>query len=742
MKKLNKLLFIIAIALIFLLQQPVISTTNNQAILEIEQKAEKLYQVNQYAEAISLLKTAIKQYQKQRDPIGSAIATRNLALVYQKLGQWEQVQTTLNQATKIIGTIEDESQQSQLVAQVGEVKGQVELSLGKAQEALETWKQTTSLYEEQGNITGLVQGKIYQASALQELGLYTQSIKILTAQKQLQTQPDTIIKAQALLNLGDILNRIGKYQSAQTTLKSGLAIAEGVAKPFAKRTRLRSKSVGLRVIAEKLAANLTMAEIYLNLGNNARLQNQTSAALNYYQEAIKTAPQPDLQLRGKLAQLAVLVDLPDKQTAANLVTEILQLLEQLPSQQTTIEAQINLGRYLIDLDTPAEQIAELFVKAVNEAKNLGIIKTEAEAWGELGHLYELNQQWQAAATLTERALVKAQSINAKELTYQWQWQLGRIFKAQGQRDKAIAAYTQATTNLQSLRSDLIAISSDVQYSFQAKIEPVYRELATLLLEPGASQEDLNQARQIIESLQIAELDNFFRDACLDTQPQQIDQLDPTAAVIYTIILGDNPSGTLRDYASRVRLRDRLEVIAAIPGQPLRHYSNNLPPDEIELVFTSANSQLLEPRRLNLGLFQQGYDWLVRPFEAELKTSNIKTLVFVPDGILRNLPPATLHDGQQYLIEKYSVAIAPSLQLSQLQTTVSDRQDLLLAGLSESRQGFTSLPGVKKEIEQIQPLFASSVLLNSNFTQANFERFASDTDTFTRRNTGNYWTTQR
>ncbi|MGL6338607.1 MAG: tetratricopeptide repeat protein, partial [Waterburya sp.] len=86
MKKLNKLLFIIAIALILLLQQPVISTTNNQAILEIEQKAEKLYQVNQYAEAISLLKTAIQQYQKQGDPIGSAIATRNLALVYQKLG--------------------------------------------------------------------------------------------------------------------------------------------------------------------------------------------------------------------------------------------------------------------------------------------------------------------------------------------------------------------------------------------------------------------------------------------------------------------------------------------------------------------------------------------------------------------------------------------------------------------------------------------------------------------------------
>jgi CHAT domain-containing protein/uncharacterized protein HemY len=694
MKKLNKFLFIAAIALIFLLQQPASSTINNQTVLEIEQKAEQLYQQNQYAQAIKLLKTAIRQYQRQGDMIGSAIANRNLALIYQKLGQWEQAQTTLEQAAKIITTIEDEAKQSQLLAQVGEVKGQVELSLGKAQEALETWKQATNLYEQQGNITGLVQGKIYQAAALQELGLYTQSIKTLTTtKKQLQEQPETLIKAQALLNLGDILNRIGKYQSAQTTLKSGLAIA--------KRTR--------RVIADKLGDNLTMAEVYLNLGNNARLQNQTSRALDYYQEAIKIAPHPDLQLRGKLEQLGVLVTLPDKETASNLVSEIQQLLEQLPSQQTTIQAQISLARYLLNLNTPPEKIAVLLSKAVKQAKNLGIIQTEAEAWGELGHLYELNQQWQTAATLTERALVTAQSVDARELTYQWQWQLGRILKAQGQREKAIAAYTQATNNLQSLRSDLIAISSDVQYSFRAKIEPVYRQLATLLLEPQASQADLKQARQIIESLQIAELDNFFRDACLDTKPQQIDQLDPTAAVIYTIILGE-----------------RLEVIAAIPGQPLRHYSHILPPDEIEIIITSANSQLIEPRRLNLLLFQQAYNWLVRPIEAELKTNNIKTLVFVPDGILRNLPPATLHDGQQYLIEKYSVAIAPSLQLAQLETTVSERQDLLLAGLSQARQGFTSLPGVKQEIEQIQPLFTSSVLLNNNFTEANFDQFANQT----------------
>ena len=679
MNKLNRiLLFISAIALILLLQQPNIALNTGRTIQAVEQ-AEQLYQQSQYLEAIDLLKTAIKQYQRQGDVVGSAVATRNLALIYQKLGEWEQAETSIERAEKIIATIDREPAKSQLLAKVLEVKGQVEFSLGRSLSALETWRQATSLYEEQGNITGSTQGKIYQANALQALGFYSQSLKTLTqTNNQLKDEPDTSIKAHALLNLGNVLNRVGRYQPAKATLKSALATAK------------------------QLADKPTIANILLSLGNNARLQAEPRLALDFYQQAMSIAPQPDIQLRGKLDRLDVLIGLEETETASNLATEIQQLLTQLPSTQTTIQGQISLARHLIELNTEPRQVAKLLANAVEQSKTLKIPRTEADALGILGNLYERNQKWQEAAQITERALVKAQSINATELTYQWQWQLGRIRKAQKDTEGAIAAYTQATASLQSLRSDLVAISSDVQYSFREKIEPVYRELAALLLRPQASQADLRQARQVIESLQVAELDNFFHDPCLDAEPKQIDRLDPTAAIIYTIILGD-----------------RLEVVAAIPGQPLTHYSNDLPPSEIELVVTSANSQLSSPRRLNLKLFQQVYDWLVRPLEEELKTNKIKTLVFVTDGILRNLPPATLHDGKQYLIEKYAVAIAPSLQLTELQTTDSNRQDILLAGLSQPRQGFARLPGVKREIEQIEPLFASEVLLNDSFTELNF-----------------------
>ena len=681
------LFFVSALLSIFGIQhQETVWADNKQEIQVIEQQALELYQQNRYTEAIDLLATAIEQYQGQGDLVGSAIAIRNLALIYHKLGQWKQAKITLNKAQAIIATIDNESEKNQLLAQVLEVQGQIELSLGQREIALATWKKATALYQQQDNITGFTQGKIYQAYALQTLGLYSQSIKILTrVNQELVDQPDTLIKAKALLNIGDILNRVGRYEEAQNALESSLAIAQ----------KLESKS--------------TIANTLLSLGKTARLQAQPEQALELYQQAIEVSPQSDILLPGKLEQLDVLVDLQEIENATNLAAEIEELLAKLPLQQTTIESKISLARNLLALNTKPQKTIQLLVSAIQQAQNLGIKRTEAEALGVLGNIYELHQEWQSAQIITEQALFITQGINAKELTYQWQWQLGRILKAQGKTSEAIFAYTQATENLQALRGDIVAISSDLQYSFSSEIEPVYRELAVLLLQPEASQVDLNQARQVIESLQLAELDNFFRDACLDIQPVQIDRLDTTAAIIYTIILGN-----------------RLEIISAIPGQPLRHYSQEIPSSELEIVITSANNQINKPRRVNFATLQQAYDWLIRPLEADIRASEIETLVFVPDGILRNLPPAVLHDGEQYLVEKYHIAIAPSLQLIELQAREENRQELLLAGLSQSRQGFSSLPGVKKEIEQIKPLFPSAILLNESFTEFNFINFTSET----------------
>ncbi|NJN20365.1 MAG: CHAT domain-containing protein, partial [Leptolyngbya sp. RL_3_1] len=71
-----------------------------------------------------------------------------------------------------------------------------------------------------------------------------------------------------------------------------------------------------------------------------------------------------------------------------------------------------------------------------------------------------------------------------------------------------------------------------------------------------------------------------------------------------------------------------------------------------------------------------------------QNAQIETLVFVPDGLLRNLPMGVLYDGNQYLIEKdYAIAVAPRLTLFRPEAPTSQLQ--VLAGgvsLAQTVQG--------------------------------------------------------
>jgi len=357
-------------------------------------------------------------------------------------------------------------------------------------------------------------------------------------------------------------------------------------------------------------------------------------------------------------------------------------------------------------------IAQHLEMAAKQSRSLQDKRAESYAVGYLGALYEQQQQWNDAQALTEQALILAETSNTPDIAYRWQWQLGRLLNVQGQRSLAIVAYTNAFKTLGKLRNDLLTSQLDVQFSFRESVEPVYRELVALLLQPTpgqarsneGGQKSLRQAREVIEALQLAELDNFFREACLTVRPVQIDAIDPEAAVLYPIILPD-----------------RLEVILSLPNQPLRHYSTPVPQPVFEnLVRTMRESLSRETWEQDRhAIAKQLYDLLVRPAEAEMRASRVTTLVFVLDGSLRNIPMAALYDDQQrqYLIEKYSLALTPGLQLLPSQVMNLHPLKVLLGGLSEQRPGFPSLPGVTSEVQKIKADTTAKVLLNEQFTQA-------------------------
>lgn len=648
-----------------------------------EQQAREFYTAGQFSQAAALWQQAAENYQAQGDALNQAMALSNLSLADQQLGQWTKAKVAIAASLQLIQTQNNSDSSSlKILAQALDTQANLQLTLGQPQLALTTWQQAATTYQQAGDDVGVTRSLINQAQALRALGFYRRALTTLTSVNQnLQKQPNEI-KVAGLRSLGNVLRVLGDLDSSRQVLQQSLLIAQH-----------------LKSVAD-ISATL------ISLGNTAQSQ-QDPTALTFYQQAVNKAVSPITKLQAQLNQLSLLVANKQWSAAQTLLPQIKPQITNLPPTQAGIYARINFAESLMKIGVEGKtNTARILAAAIQQARRIKDQRTESYALGTLGELYE-PEQLSNAQKLTEQALVLAQAINAPDIIYRFSWQLGRLLKAQGDIPGAIASYTQAVNTLQSLRNDLVAINSDIQFSFRESVEPVYRELVSLLLQPGnanISQENLIQARQVIESLQLAELDNFFREACLDVQPAQIDTINPEAAVLYPIILSD-----------------RLEVILSLPDQPLRHYPTFTSQSQIESISEKLRQTLvIRSKREFLPFAQQAYDWLIRPLQTDLANSQVNTLVFVLDGSLRNLPMAALHDGNKYLVEKYSIALAPSLQLLDPKPLQRQKLQVLSAGLTEARQGFAPLENVALELQEIKSQLPTTVLLNQKFTYNNLQ----------------------
>jgi CHAT domain-containing protein len=573
------------------------------------------------------------------------------------------------------------------------------LAQGKPDRALALWEQANKIYTQAKDTEGIIGTQINQAQALQSLGFYGKaSLSLQAVNTQLQQHPNSPLKMRGLYSLGTTLKSLrvlenkGDKLGAVETLKQALKIAD---------------AIGDRDTANK---------IKLSLGNTIQLlgTDRHPEAIELYQQ-LQSSNSPLVRVQARINSYKL-------QSAQNIAPNTLEFLEKIGKELSAIEpsrktiyAYINLAETIKNEQKnsqPDRQIllttSRLLTTAIGQAKTIKDNRAEAQALGELGSLYELTSQYPEAQTLTKQALIIAEGLPAPDLAYRFHWQLGRIISATKPQDltPAIAAYRQSVNHLKSLRNDLNGSDADLQFSFRDSVEPVYRELVDLLLKDGdkIASNNLTTARDLIESLQVAELENFLRQGCLDTYTVQLDKIDRSAAIIYSIVLPD-----------------RVATIASIPGQPLRYYSSKISQQNIEQTITKLRTKIedpeFNPRQEQAFKTQskQVYDLTIAPIAADLQRSNTKTLVFVLDGVLRNLPMSVLYDGKQYLVEKYNLALTPGLQLVP-PSDIGDRENrqAFLGGIAESRQGFASLPGVKSEIAAISKLIPNQQLLNEKF----------------------------
>ncbi|HEY9834699.1 MAG TPA: CHAT domain-containing protein [Stenomitos sp.] len=165
------------------------------------------------------------------------------------------------------------------------------------------------------------------------------------------------------------------------------------------------------------------------------------------------------------------------------------------------------------------------------------------------------------------------------------------------------------------------------------------------------------------------------------------------------------------------------VLVTGEGEPIRRQVTGATREKVLQVVYQFQSEVTNAQsgRDYEAPSKQLYQWLVAPLEDEIKARGIQNLSFIMDNGLRSLPIAALYDGQQFLVEQYSLGLMPSLSLI-TDTNYKSVKDLQVLAMGASKFPEKSpLPAVPVELSLITPsLWQGKSFLNDNFTLTNLK----------------------
>ncbi|MBP5973391.1 CHAT domain-containing protein [Brasilonema sp. CT11] len=604
---------------------------------------------------------------------------------------------------------------------------------------------------------------IQQAQAYMNLGKPKRAIALLDSALQIgRTHNNSVLEALALSSRGEAYQQKGDYKHAITDLQASLNFYDKKNNLMACTSVFQNLGTAYIRLAQ---VNYLRAESAVELGDDDVADilkkqglNYEFLALEYIEKSLVIARQQNEKLR----QIHLLLNsiTPAHHTkqsdlAKTKFQEALVLLKQLPNSQDKVYVAIELAKIV---QLPSDNFTFSLVKcqqpivergyipslqflqqAVSIAQGLPDDRALSFALSYLAHFYECQHDYTQALKLTREAQSIAEhNVNARDNLYLCQWQLARIFKAQNKLMMALAAYEAAINTFKNIRHPHVIFYSYIEdFSPENTKQKILRELIEVKLSLTGTKvskkisHNLTEILNTIEVLKLAEVQNFLGEdsdlILVNHKVMDSVQTDKTTAVFYSIIL-----------------EDRLAIIISLPDK--KKY--------LRWIFVDRKSLRQEINEFRRGLekrsniiynpqqAQKLYDWIIRPFVKDLDSLHIKTLIFINDGILDSVPMAALHDGKEFLVQRYAISNASSLSpkdtlrersiattssLSLINAKKVNRKNLRMLAMGLTKDAivdgrkYEALTNVKQEINQVTAQIpGSKQLLDDNFTYTNLQ----------------------
>jgi len=635
---------------------------------EMQQGKERFHQ-GAFAQAAVHWMNAAGLYEQQERPQQQCQALINLAHALEQGGQIKRAQVTLQTALKL----SEQTGNRALTATILGRLGSAAYALGKGAQATEHLTKALELAREEHK-TALVAGLLNDlGNVLASRNEFAEAIDVFAESKNLATQT----------------NQSALAATAQTN--AAMALLEN--QQFAESERaLNAAWTDLQTLQDSYAKSYGL----LNVG----------LAYDDLRSAVTT---PKLMAQGErpVADKSRGLSVGAGQGAGPVPPAAAEPKEKAPGKSQAP------GVYKPAAGNLLRQASDSFVAAAQVATRLGDARAQSYAWGYLGSLLEKERRYGEALDFTRKASFAAQKVNAPESLYRWQWQTARLLKASGKEDEAMGAYQRAVSVLKPIRYEYSVGYQGRHYSFRDSVAPLFTEVEDTLLRraaaassPEQSQQWLVQVRDTVEASRAAELQDYFRDDCVATAHARGggSLLPANTAVVYPIML-----------------QDRLELLVNTTGG-LRRYAVPVDANKLTQEVRTFRRLVQDRRSQNyLSSAQALYGWLMAPLQQDFLAMGITTVVMVPDGPLRTIPIAALHDGRQFVVDKYAVAVTPSMDLTDPRPLDRGKINLLSMGLTESVQGFPALPNVATEVQAIKALYGGQLLMDNQFLVPSMER---------------------
>lgn len=647
-------------------------------------QGEIFFQQSDYAQAIAAYELSLALFQSLEDQRGEAQLLNNLGVVQQRLGQYSQASTTYQQALTRLDASPQPERHEDLRGIILTNQGDLYRMLRQFPQALAVYEQALAIHRQRGD-------RLREGATLNNLGAVYRSLRDYQQALQAHQQALAVFERLAAVDSSpDTQQLVEQYQQLLTT------------------ARQMNEQAG--------AAAADPARLQESLARYGQALDQYDQALGVLQElGEQVAAGTTLNQMGLVAH-----QLEDYPQAQAYYQQALDIFREMGDRQGEAAALSNLGLVLTRQGNDAAAL-EFYGQALAIQRQIQDTSGEAITWGNVGALM-LRQQRPAIAILCYKQSVNLteqirQSVRPLPLEVQQSYTdtVAATYRTLAdlllQQDRVLEAQqVLELLKVQELEDYLQNVRGNGPNLAGLDYLPPEQDILALYDQAIAQGQELSQLRAIPpgdrtpqQQQRLAELvanqqtlmvgfDNFLN------HPEVLAAVDRLSRTARRQNLDLEQLNALRDNLRTLEgavliypliLDDRLELILVTPDAP--PIRRTVPVGRSELNGAIAEFRLLltnpVPRPLETETAQQLYQYLIQPLEDDLQQAGATTLLYAPDGQLRYIPLAALHDGEQWLVQRFRINHITAASLTDFDTPPDETMKVLAGAFTEGSVSF-------------------------------------------------------